>query len=120
MTLAALATGLAWLGVAITAGLALLCLRNPVEGLKHISHHPDQLPEVMEGRYLAFFGFSLFATLYGDFTVIAVWALALSFMAFADTFIYVRAGKSIWRHALAGIAGLGVAAVAFAAANGAN
>ena len=117
MTLTALATGLAWLGVAITAALALVCLRNPAEGLRHLSHRPEHLPEVMEGRYLAFFGFSVFVALYGDFTVLGFWGLALGFMAMADTFIYLRAGKSWGRHAAAALAALVVTTVAFLAAS---
>ena len=80
-----------------------------------MTHHMEQLPQVMLDRYIAFFGFSLFVALYGDLTVLAAWAAVLAFMACADTVIYARIGKPFARHLSAGIAALVVLAVALIA-----
>ncbi|WP_022705415.1 hypothetical protein [Pseudorhodobacter ferrugineus] len=109
------AQGLAWVGAAITDAIALICLPNPARGLVVMTHHMEQLPQVMLDRYIAFFGFSLFVALYGDLTVLAAWAAVLAFMACADTVIYARIGKPFARHLSAGIAALVVLAVALIA-----
>jgi len=106
---------LAWVGAAITGGLALVCLPNPVRGLVLLTHRVEQLPQVMLDRYIAVFGFSLFVAIYGDLAVLAAWAFVLAFMAFADTVIYARIGHPFGKHLSAGIAALVVLAVALIA-----
>lgn len=96
----------AWVGVAITGAIALICLPNPERGLALMTHRMEQFPQVMLDRYIAFFGFSLFVALYGDLNVFAAWAVVLAFMAFADTVIYARIGKPFVKHLSAGIAAL--------------
>jgi len=96
----------AWVGVAITGAIALICLPNPERGLALMTYRMEQFPQVMLDRYIAFFGFSLFVALYGDLNVFAAWAVVLAFMAFADTVIYARIGKPFVKHLSAGIAAL--------------
>ena len=110
MDWASAATVMAWAGVAVTGGIAALCLRDPVAGLAFLTHRAEQLPLVMLDRYLAFFGFSVFATLYGDLNVLIAWALALAFMALVDAVIYARLGKPYMKHLSGGV----VALIAFA------
>jgi hypothetical protein len=71
----------------------------------------------MLDRYLAFFGFSVFVAFYRDLTVTAAWAVTLGFMAFADSFIYARAGKPYLKHLGAGIAALVFLAAVLVALN---
>lgn len=106
---------LAWIGVAITGGIALICLPNPARGLVLLTHRMELLPQVMLDRYIAFFGFSLFVAFYGDLTVLAAWAAVLAFMAFADTVIYARIGHPFGKHLSAGIGALVVLSVALIA-----
>ena len=100
---ATLAMGLIWFGVFVTAVIAGLCLRNPTTGLAVLHHEIDQLPNVMLGRYLAIFGFSVFAAWYGDFVVLLAWLTAAAFMAFYDAVLYARLNKPYMTHLTAGI-----------------
>jgi hypothetical protein len=115
MDLASTATAMAWFGVAVTGGIAGLCVRDPVAGLAFLTHRLEQLPQVMTDRYVALFGFSLFATLYGDVTVLAAWSLVLAFLALADAVIYARLGKPYMKHLSGGVAALVAFAVFLAA-----
>ncbi len=115
MDLASAATAMAWFGVAVTGGIAALCLRDPVAGLAFLTHRIEQLPHVMTDRYVALFGFSLFATLYGDLNVLIAWSLFLAFLAIADAAIYARLGKPYMKHLSSGVAAL-VAFAVFVAA----
>lgn len=112
-----LAIVLAWGGVLISGSIVVICLPDPAAGLVKLTHRTEQLPQVMLDRYIAFFGFSIFAALYGDLHVIAAWAVALGFMAFADSFIYARLGKPYLKHLGAGIAALVVLCVVLIALN---
>ncbi len=115
MTLATLAILLSAVGILITGALAAVFLRSTESGMQQVTHRLEQLPEVMTGRYIAFTGMTLFATLYGDLMVIAAWFVALGFMAFADAFIYYRSGHPTAKHMAAGIAALLVVIVALLA-----
>lgn len=115
MDWASTATALAWVGVAVTGGIAAMCVRDPVAGLAVLTHRLEQLPLVMTDRYVALFGFSLFAALYGDMTVLIAWSLFLAFLALADAAIYARLGKPYMKHLSSGVAAL-VASVVFVAA----
>ena len=115
MDWASAATIMAWVGVVVTGGIAGLCLRDPVAALAFLTHRAEQLPQVMLDRYLAFFGFSVFATLYGDLKVLMAWTLVLAFMALADAFIYARLGKPYMKHFSSGVLALIAFAVFFAA-----
>lgn len=106
MDWASIASVMAWVGVAITGGIAGLCLRDPVAGLAFLTHRIEQLPQVMLDRYLAFFGFSVFAAAYGDLKVLIAWSLTLAFMALADAVIYARLGKPYMKHLSGGVAAL--------------
>ncbi|WP_415234639.1 hypothetical protein [Pseudorhodobacter sp.] len=115
MTVTMAAHGLAWFAVVITAGIAATCIPDPRLGMRRLDHLVEALPNVMLGRYLAFTGFTAFVAILGDLRVMAGWAVALSFMAFADTVIYVRLGKPFVKHLMAGLAALAVLAVILAA-----
>lgn len=115
MTLATLAIILSGAGILVTGLLAVVFLRDPVTGMAQVTHRAEQLPEVMTDRYIAFTGLTIFATLYGDMKVIAAWFAALGFMAFADAFIYQRAGFPIAKHMAAGVAAALVMIVALLA-----
>jgi hypothetical protein len=115
MDWASAATVMAWVGVAVTGGIAAVCLRDPVAGLAVLTHRAEQLPQVMLDRYLAFFGFSVFAAIYGDLTVMIAWTLVLAFMALADAFIYARLGKPYMKHLSAGVVAF-IASAVFVAA----
>ena len=103
------------LGVAVTAILALVFIRDPIKGMEQTTHHPDQLPQVMTGRYIALTALALGATLYGDMTVIAFLFAIFAFLGFADATIYRRAGRPFLKHLIAGATALAVMAVAIAA-----
>jgi hypothetical protein len=115
MDWASAAAGLAWVGVAVTGGIAGMCLRNPAAGLAFLTHRIEQLPQVMTDRYVALFGFSLFAALYGDLNVLLAWSLVLAFLALADAVIYARSGKPYMKHLSSGVAALFASAVFVAA-----
>jgi hypothetical protein len=110
-------TVMAWAGVAILGGIAGLCLRDPVAGLAFLTHRLEQLPKVMTDRYVAFFGFSLFAAIYGDLHVLIAWSLAMAFMALSDAVIYARLGKPYMKHLSGGVLALVASAVFFATLN---
>jgi hypothetical protein len=115
MSLNAAAQGLAWFAVVITAGIAAVCIPDPRAGMRRLDHILSALPHVMLGRYLAITGFTAFVAVLGDLRVMAAWAVALSFMAFADTVIYARLGKPYMKHLTAGLAACAVLAVVLAA-----
>lgn len=115
MTLIAVANGLAWVAVFITAAIAATCIPDPRAGMLRLTHIIDQLPNVMLGRYIAFTGFTAFVAWLGDLRVMAGWGAALAFMAFADTFIYARLGKPYVKHLSAGVAAVAITGVMVAA-----
>ena len=102
-------------GVAVTGTLAALFIRNPVQGMLQTTHHAEQLPQVMTGRYVALTLLALGATIHGNMAVIAYLFAVFAFLGFADAFIYVRAGRPIAKHLTAGIMAAVVTALAFAA-----
>ena len=112
-TLSTVAVTLA--GAAVTGTLATLFLRNPAQGMAQTTHHAEQLPQVMTGRYIALTLLALGATLYGDMAVIAFLFAVFAFLGFADASIYARAGRPAAKHLIAGLAALIVTAVALAA-----
>lgn len=97
------ALGLVWFGVAVTGVIACICLFNPAAGMAKLGHEVEQLPNVMLGRYIAIFGFSLFAAYYADFIVLLAWLTAAGFMAFFDAVLYARQSKPYGTHLVAGI-----------------
>ena len=103
------------LGVAVTGTLAAVFLHDPVKGMAQTTHHPDQLPQVMTGRYIALTVLTLGATLFANLTVIAFLFAVLAFLGFADATIYTRAGKPALKHFVAGLTALAVMALALAA-----
>jgi hypothetical protein len=103
------------LGVAVTAALAAVFIRDPVKGMVHTTHHPDQLPQVMTGRYIALTLLALGATLYANMAVIAFLFAVFAFLGFADATIYSRAGRPALKHFVAGFTALAVMALALAA-----
>ena len=103
------------LGVAVTATLALVFIRDPVKGMAQTTHHPDQLPQVMTGRYIALTLLALGATVYGNMAVIAFLFGVFAFLGFADATIYARAGRPALKHLVAGLTALAVMVVALAA-----
>ena len=103
------------LGVAVTATLAGVFMRDPIKGMMQTTHHPDQLPQVMTGRYIALTALALGATIYGNMAVIAFLFAVFAFLGFADATIYARAGRPALKHVLAGCTALAVTAVAVAA-----
>lgn len=103
------------LGVAVTATLAAVFVRDPVKGMAQATHHADQLPQVMTGRYIALTLLALGATLYANMAVIAFLFGVFAFLGFADATIYSRAGRPAMKHVVAGVAALAVMALAIAA-----
>ena len=115
MTLGAVAQGMSWIAVVITAGIAVICIRDPRAGLRKLHHIAEELPAVMLGRYLAFFGFTAFVAWWADLRVLAGWTVVLAFMSFFDTIIYARLGKPYMTHLSAGVAALAMLAVTVSA-----
>jgi hypothetical protein len=103
------------LGVAVTATLAAVFIRDPIKGMVQTTHHAEQLPQVMTGRYIALTALALGATLYGNMAVIAFLFAVFAFLGFADATIYARAGRPALKHIIAGCTALAVTAVAIAA-----
>ncbi len=103
------------LGVAVTATLAAVFIRDPIKGMAHTTHHSDQLPQVMTGRYIALTLLALGATLYANMAVIAFLFAVFAFLGFADATIYSRAGRPALKHFVAGFTALAVMALALAA-----
>ena len=114
-TLSSLAFAGSALGVAVTASLAAVFIRDPVKGMAQTTHHPDQLPQVMTGRYIALTALALGATIYGNLSVIAFLFAVFAFLGFADAFIYARAGRPALKHVIAGATAFAVMSVALAA-----
>ncbi len=96
------ALSLVWFGVTVTGIIACICLYNPAAGLAKLGHDVEQLPNVMLGRYIAIFGFSLFAAYYADFIVLLAWLTAAGFMALFDAVLYARQSKPFGTHLAAG------------------
>ncbi len=115
MTLDGAAIALSGVGILVTGALALLFLRDPIDGLVKTNHRLEKLPEVMTDRYIAFTVLAAGATIYGDLNVIAVLFATFAFMAFADAWIYARGGFSFGKHLAAGVAASIVVAVALMA-----
>ena len=90
-------------------------VRDPVKGMLQTTHHPEQLPQVMTGRYIALTAFALGATIYGNMAVIAFLFAVFAFLGFADAIIYTHAGRPAAKHLIAGVTALAVAACALAA-----
>jgi hypothetical protein len=103
------------LGVAVTATLAAVFIHDPIKGMAQTTHHPDQLPQVMTGRYVALTLLALGATIYGNMHVIAFLFAVFAFLGFADATIYARAGRPVLKHLVAGFTALAVTAIAVAA-----
>ena len=115
ISLSSLALGGSALGVAVTATLAAVFIRDPIRGMAQTTHHPDQLPQVMTGRYIALTALALGATLYGNMAVIAFLFAVFAFLGFADAFIYARAGRPALKHIIAGATAFAVMSCAIAA-----
>ena len=115
MALAQVAISLSAVGIAVTAVLAALFIRDPVSGMAHTTHRAEQLPQVMAGRYVALTFLALGATIYGDLKVIAWLFAAFAIMAFADTWIYARGGYPVAKHLGAGVLASVVVIVALVA-----
>ena len=111
-TLALIGSGL---GVAVTGTLAALFMRNPLQAMVQTTHHAEQLPQVMTGRYVALTLLAFGATIYGNMVVIAFLFAVFAFLGFADAFIYAHANRPMAKHLTAGITALIVTAVALAA-----
>ena len=114
-TFATLAVGGSALGVAVTGVLSALFIRDPVKAMVQTTHHPDQLPQVMTGRYIALTALALGATIYGNMAVIAFLFAVFAFLGFADAVIYYRAGRPALKHVIAGGMATTVMAMAIAA-----
>lgn len=104
MALTSLAILAAWGGAAITAYLVAVCWRNPVVGLASLQHLPEQLPNVMLGRYIGFLIMAVAFALLGNLAAIAIYVFGLGFMAFHDAQTYKTAGHPYDRHVMAGLA----------------
>lgn len=115
ISLPTLALTLSGVGVAVTGTLAALFVRNPAQGMQQTTHHAEQLPQVMTGRYVALTLLALGATIHANMAVIAYLFAVFAFLGFVDAFIYARAHRPMAKHLIAGIAALIVAAVALAA-----
>ena len=111
-TLALIGSGL---GVAVTGTLAALFMRNPVQAMVQTTHHAEQLPQVMTGRYVALTLLAFGATVYGNMVVIAFLFAVFAFLGFVDAFIYAHANRPMAKHLTAGITALIVTALALAA-----
>lgn len=114
-TLATLALVGSGLGVAVTATLAAVFIRDPIKGMVQTTHHMEQLPQVMTGRYVALTALALGATFYGNMAVIAFLFAVFAFLGFADATIYSRAGRPAFKHLIAGCTALVVTVLAIAA-----
>ena len=110
-----LALTLSGVGVAVTGTLAALFIRNPAQGMVQTTHHAEQLPQVMTGRYIALTLLALGATIHANMVVIAFLFAVFAFLGFADAFIYARAHRPMAKHLTAGITATLVTALALAA-----
>ncbi|GAB4301240.1 MAG: hypothetical protein Kow0058_16220 [Roseovarius sp.] len=115
MSAAQLAIWLSGAGVLVCGGLALVFLRDPLRGMAIAAHRPEQLPQVMADRYVAFTLLAAAATLHGEAGGIAVLFAVFAVMGLADAWIYARAGHAHGRHLAAGLAAALVAGVALLA-----
>jgi len=107
------------IAVLVTGGLVAMTIRDPVSGLRRLGHLPERLPEVMVGRYIAFFVLAIGAAIYGDPVVLSGLFVGFAVASAADTFIYARKGQKFAPHLVAGIASLVGAGLCLIAA-GAN
>ena len=115
ITLSTLALAGSALGVLVTGTLATMFLIDPVRGMAQTTHHAEQLPQVMTGRYVALAALALGATIYGHMPVIAFLFGVFAFLGFADASIYSRAGRPALKHVIAGCTALAVMSLAVAA-----
>ncbi|MFA3917572.1 hypothetical protein [Ruegeria hyattellae] len=116
--MATLALILAGFGGAGLAVISTIFLRDLKLGMERTSHHLEQLPQVMGGRYTGMAALALLAALYGDMAVIAGLFLVYAFLGFYDAWVYRGAQRPFMPHLIAGIAAAVVALLALSA-NGA-
>ena len=100
----------------VTGGLVAMVIPNPSTGLARLGHLPECLTEVMAGRYIAFFVFSLGAAYYGDPIVLFGLFIGFAVASAADTYIYARKGGKFGPHLAAGVASVIGAALSLIAA----
>jgi hypothetical protein len=106
------------LGVVVTGWLVWNFARDTDKGMKAVSHLPEQLPQVMTGRYIGFFILAFAAFMYGQPGQIAVLYGVFALVAFWDAAVYFRIGKPFGPHLGAGVASGLVAVVALASQGG--
>lgn len=117
-----LATGLfyfvALFTLTVNLGIFALMAKSPATGLVRLTHRPEQLPQVMTGRYLTFVVLTAFVLFYGDIIVLMGLLVAFGVAAFADTYIYASRGYPYVKHLSAGVAcviGIALCALALGA-----
>ncbi len=82
----------------VTGGIAALMLWNPQRGLAYLTHQSEHLPQVMTGRYVTFFAFTVMTVIYGDLRVMLGLQLGFIVASLSDVYIYARVGLPFAKH----------------------
>lgn len=90
------------IGGLVTLYLAVDFAHDPEGAMRRATHRPEQLPQVMVGRYAAFTALAVGAGLYGDPWPILFLFLVFACVSFFDAWVYARDGHPWGPHAAAG------------------
>ncbi|MEL7344382.1 MAG: hypothetical protein AAFN59_05910 [Pseudomonadota bacterium] len=90
--------------LAVNLLIVAVMARDPVRGLAIFTHRPEQLPQVMTGRYAMFVVLTLLALFSRDPWILLGLLFGYFVASMADTYIYARAGHPYGKHAQAGAA----------------
>ena len=103
----------------ITGYYAVLFLRDPQAAMATATHRLELLPQVMAGRYVVVFLFTLGVTVhflvFRDAAVAAWFYAVCAFLGLWDGWIYRRRGLPHFRHTITGLLALGAFCIALLA-----
>ena len=106
---------LALFTLAVNLWIVTTMWRDPLGGLEKLTHRPEQLPQVMTGRYAMFVVLTVLAIAYRDPLVLMGLLVGYLVASIADTLIYARRNLPYAKHFQAAIAcTIGIALCALA------
>ena len=101
--------------VMITGYYAAIFVRNPELALARATHKVELLPQVMTGRYIVVFLFTLGALLFDDLRVSAYLFAVCAFIGFYDGWLYARRGLPHFKHTITGLLAFGALCITLVA-----
>ncbi len=97
--------------VLITGYYAAWFVRDPELAMVKATHRIELLPQVMTGRYIVVFLFTLGALLMNDLRVSAYLFAVCAFIGFYDGWLYARRGLPHFKHTITGLLAFGALCV---------